>query len=280
MLVHEFLALALNKTLHVNDTDYEYTVDDIAYPEDKSDYDCDRGRAMIPASAISLDNPLPYNSAQNDPVLSGGTSQNLCLKNSPDKLQSCPSQACLLTGKKEESGDMEACCSWDLAVWLYLDPTFEEGAITIPAAFVTLEQGNQLRQDMYRQNSPVRIVLYSRPQPDRIWSSMLIWMLGVTVATLASYYSADDYRYLIRKTIRRQERAAGGGGGDRDRESRGRESQQNRLLLWKKRWNFDTRWALSLSPRRVSTCFTSRSTKSSRSCSFGCSNAVVKFSTH
>jgi signal peptide peptidase-like protein 2B len=229
MLVHGVLGsrYALNKTLHVNDTDYEYTVDDIAFPEDKSDYDCDRGRAMIPASAISLDNPLPYNSAQNDAVLSGATSQNLCLKNSPDKLQSCPSQACLLTGKKEESGDMEACCAWDLAVWLYLDPTFEEDAITIPAAFVTLEQGNQLRQDLFRLNSPLRIVLYSRPQPDKIWSSMLIWMLGVTVATLASYYSADDYRYLISKATRRQERAAGGGGGDREpRESRTNQQSQ------------------------------------------------------
>jgi signal peptide peptidase-like protein 2B len=231
LLVHGVLAsrYTLNKTAHVNDTDYEYTVADIAFPEDKSDYDCAMGRALVPTSAISLDNPLPYNAEQNDAVLSGAPAQNLCLKNSPDKLESCPSRACLLTGKKESDGtQMEACCAWDLPVWLYLDSTFEDDVISIPAAYVTLEEGNQLLQDLSK-NSQVRIVLSSRPRPTAYnLSSILIWALGVTVATLAAYLSADDYRYLIRKAIRRQERAATG--GDRGPPlARGERSNEQRM---------------------------------------------------
>jgi signal peptide peptidase-like protein 2B len=230
MLVYGALSsrYSLNKTLHANDTDYEYTYNDIVFPGDRFDYDCSYGRALIPASAVSFD-PLPYNSTQNDPVLSGVTAQNLCLKYSTDKLQNCPSQACLLTGKNEEDNtQLEACCAWDLPIWLYLDTDFDEdadAAVTIPAAYVTLEQGEKLLKDM-QENQQVRIVLYTRSRQSSNFSSILIWALGVFVASLAAYLSAGDYRKMTRRANRRSERNAQGRSHD---ESSGGESSQQRL---------------------------------------------------
>ena len=79
---------------------------------------------MIPSSNIVLDDPLPYNAKQDDPLLRGP--ESLCYKNAPDHLESCPSQACLLAGAKSDDGKnmMEACCAWDLHIWLV------EGSIT------------------------------------------------------------------------------------------------------------------------------------------------------
>ena len=41
---------SLNTTKYINQTDHTYTTDDIVYPQKYFDYDCDKGRAEIPAS--------------------------------------------------------------------------------------------------------------------------------------------------------------------------------------------------------------------------------------
>ena len=195
----------LNTTKYMNQTDPEYTVDDIVYPQQFNDYDCNKGKAQIPSSVIQLE-PLPYNSENNDPILSGDSDTNLCKVHSDDGLQQCDSKACLLTGNKK-TNTMEACCAWDLHVWLYNDPTFDSELVTIPAAYLTMRQGQRLLKDL-KNDQQVYATLYSRYRPDYNSSSILIWMLGVFVAALAAYLSASDYHRMIRRAIRKQEQRA------------------------------------------------------------------------
>lgn len=189
---------SLNET---NQTDYEYTEADILYPLEHYDYDCSYGQASIPAHLISME-PLPYNAAQNDPLLSGNTSENLCRANSVDNLAQCPSQSCLLTGVKNDDEHYQACCAWDLHIWLYADDTFNGSEVHIPAVYTTLAQANQLLHDL--QTYPdLELVLTARWRSAYNPSSYLIWALGVFVAGLAAYLSASDYHKVIRRYRRR-----------------------------------------------------------------------------
>lgn len=194
---------SLNSTKYINQTDFNYTKDDIVYPQQYYDYDCKKGKADIPLDSIQF-TPLPYNSEHNDPLLSRDSNSNLCRKNSKDSLSDCDSKACLLTGNKD--GDtMEACCAWDLHVWLYDDPSFDPSLVTIPAAYLTMHQGQRLLDDMQRDQQ-IYVNLYSRYRPSYNFSAILIWMLGVFVAAIAAYFSADDYHRMIRKALRKRDR--------------------------------------------------------------------------
>jgi hypothetical protein len=192
---------SLNTTTnHTTNSDYEYTQDDILYPQKFFDYDCDKGRAEIPSSNIQM-TPLPYNAEHNDPILSGGPS-SLCVQNSPDSLVNCPSQACLLTGQNSTSSSssssssssgllLEACCAWDLHVWLFEDPAFTKNSVVIPAVYLTMEQAKVLLEEM--RVNPVQTTLYARYRPAYNVSALLIWGLGVTVAAIAAFLSASEY---------------------------------------------------------------------------------------
>lgn len=203
---------SLNTTARTN------SVQDIVWPMRLDDYDCDKGRAMIPEAALSFD-PLPYNANQNDAVLSQETSENLCLQKSPNFLQDCPSKACLLTGNKFVDGgensdqgqsSWEACCAWDLHIWLPRDEAFHTGTtpskvVTIPTVYITLREGQRLLRDM-AANSIVRIVLYQRWRPRYSPSAPLIWLLAVVVAAVAAHLSAHDYHSKLRRVLRAKAR--------------------------------------------------------------------------
>lgn len=168
------------------------TTNEVIYPSEFNDFDCSKGRAEIPASAISL--TPAYNSDIDDALLSGTSASNLCLANSPDRLEMCASKACLLTGNKTAGGNFVACCAWDMHVWLYNDPTFGPDDVTIPAVYVTLQQGEQLLQDM--QTSHIHVIVSSRVRASYNISAILIWALGVFVCAVAAYSSAGDYRTM------------------------------------------------------------------------------------
>jgi hypothetical protein len=185
----------LNKTKEV-----EPTEEDIVYPILYSDYDCNKGRAEIPFSAIKM-TPLPYNQEYNDPVLSGTAPSNLCIAKSPDSLAKCDSKACLLTGNKTKNGELEACCAWDLHIWLYSDPIFGNDDVQIPAVYVTMQQGERLLHDM--RDNDVQITMSARVRAEYNLSAILIWGLGVFVAAMAAYLSASDYRSATREMMRR-----------------------------------------------------------------------------
>lgn len=218
---------SLNETAAINHTNYEYTADDIVYPGNKYDYDCDHGEAWIPASAVAMDDPttLPYDAARNDPVLSSFSynqdAANLCLQNA--ELNRCASQACLLTGNVSDSdtdGDkkMQACCAWDLSIWLYPDNNYhapDDQPITIPAAYMTMRQFSDLvaLQAEYESGvgipnggSPVTVVLYSRWRPYYNVSAVLIWMLGCFVAAVAAHASAGEYHRQTKRVLAKRRR--------------------------------------------------------------------------
>jgi hypothetical protein len=193
---------SVNKTNHEDEKYPSYELSDIMYPQASYDYDCQKGRAEVPAPDIRF-KPLPYNADHNDPILTGDTDDNLCKLYSPTQLRNCPSKMCLITGnygKNDDESKLEVCCAWDLHVWLYKDTTVNT-IITIPASYLTMEQGLQLLNDVQAGN--VQAVLYSRYRPDYNFSSLLIWALGVFVAALAAYLSAGDYHRKIERVLHR-----------------------------------------------------------------------------
>ena len=193
----------LNKT---DPSKRRYGMEDIIYPREFWDYDCDKGHADIPMSALDFSpSSLPYNSAKNDPILSGDSGSNLCMDKSFDSLQECPSKACLLTGNITTDGNyMKACCAWDLHIELYRDDIFGVHDVNITTMYITMTQGAQLLQELNR--GPVQVQLFLRYRPEYSLSSILIWALGVFVAGLAAYYSSGDYRFVTRELIRRRHR--------------------------------------------------------------------------
>jgi signal peptide peptidase-like protein 2B len=213
----------VNKTKHGDEKYPSYDLSDIIYPRASFDYDCQKGRAEIPAPDIRLQ-PLPYNSEHNDPILTGDNDDNLCKLYSPTQLRECPSKMCLLTGnfgKNDDASKLEVCCAWDLHVWLYKDIS-KNTTITIPASYLTMEQGLQLLNDVQAGN--VQAVLYSRHRPDYNFSSILIWALGVFVAALAAYLSAGDYHHKIKNVLSRAQARAS---SDDPRRSRRKDNASN-----------------------------------------------------
>ena len=223
--------------------DRTYTIDDVLWPGDKYDYDCSYGRAHVPTSLLSFD-PLPYNGRYNDARLTGTLEEgNLCAvhSDSADPAQAggknfadlCPSKRCLLTGRTNTDGQqtdpgvvqvsdivgggtsgggtaMEACCAWDLHVWLYSDPSIPTWyePVHIPAFYVTMEEGSQLLATMAESDNAggavaVGVTMYARWAPTYNPSAALIWALGVLVCFVASYLSASEYRGLRFEAKRR-----------------------------------------------------------------------------
>jgi signal peptide peptidase-like protein 2B len=182
-------------TTQIAANDNKVTSDDVIYPAEFHDYDCDKASADIPTSQLSFDKKkLPYDSSRNDPLLTGTLAQgNLCAVGSTNFTESCPSERCLLTGKLENNGQsMKACCAWDFHIWLYKDENITAD-IKIPAFYITMEESDSLLQ--YMNSKQVRVTMYRRYYPKYNLSSIVIWGLGVFVAGLAAWLSASDYRH-------------------------------------------------------------------------------------
>jgi len=178
---------------------FNLTSQQMIWPANYYDYDCSPARnkqAYIDTSTLQL---FPYNPSSNDEQLTGPNS--LCAKANPAFIKSCPSQRCLLTGNGTATA-MEACCAWDLHIWLYNDPTIDNGTststttssvVSIQAYYITSAQMDQLT-NILQSYTHVVALPYSRPRPTYNLSSCLLWVLGILVAGLASYLSAvQDY---------------------------------------------------------------------------------------
>ena len=173
-----------NTTANSNDamtrTDYTFS-NDVIWPTDKVDYDCNNGRAYIPSNELLNTNkynfvkvPGGYDEQLNDEHFIGKSSNNVCVKYSSSSsssengnddgnsnnsfLSKCESQRCLVTGKNitdkttnngSDNGSSvkyEACCAWDFAVWLYQDTSLSEEEmkeVTIPAVYITMQQATE-----------------------------------------------------------------------------------------------------------------------------------------
>lgn len=173
---------------------YNDTSGETQWPLEYYDYDCRNGRTSIPTASLDW-SPPPYNPNVNDALLTGRS--NACSADAR-----CASQACLLTGRNTSDDAMEACCAWDLPIFLYADNDLNQ-TVDIPAVYLTRQQANELLRDLTAY-STVQIVLSERWWSDNNASSYVIWALGVGVAALAAYLSAGDYHHYIQKIVARQ----------------------------------------------------------------------------
>lgn len=185
------------------------TLQDIYWPQEFNDYDCQKARAEIPVNELDFEHPYPYASKHNDPLLSGNTEDNLCKLHDPHHFQNCESKRCLVAHDKMPSNNntdtIPVCCAWDLPIEPSWDqdlhgPNKTVAPVTIPTIFLTMQQGDQLKV-LANEFQPTSAVLYSRWKPYYNPSSALIWMLGVLVAAAASYCSASEYHLAIRKWL-------------------------------------------------------------------------------
>ena len=208
------------------------TFEDVRWPQDRTGYDCGRGRAYLPAGLLSFD-PLPYDAASNDPLLTGTAADgSLCALGAGEGFErSCPSLRCLLTGRERGSGGedgnddddddddddagrwwdgetgegsppsapaegalLEACCAWDV----HMNMGGDSEMVFIPALFVTMEQYALLQslEEAFLLGSGPRpqVLAYERWYPSPNASTFLLWLLGVLVTGLSSYVGAWEYR--------------------------------------------------------------------------------------
>eukprot|EP00956_Cyclotella_meneghiniana_P038242 scaffold150817_cov36-Cyclotella_meneghiniana.AAC.1 len=127
----------------------------------------------------------------------------------------CSSNKCLVTGKNMTEHDgmtyYQACCAWDLHVWLYGDSTMkdEQTQVIIPSVYITMEEADLLLDMIHGASDTsdtLSLKVYRRYVPKYNWSAVLIWGLGVFVAWVASYLSSGEYRrvwkrIMVRRTL-------------------------------------------------------------------------------
>ena len=238
-----------------NNKDDTFWNSHLMYPKSKYDYDCQYGQAWIPIAQSGLVLNPTYNPYINDPLLTSsnnhdGTDTNLCRRYdsasaTTTTLQSvtgrptshpfqthCVSQQCLLTGNvgepntdKTNHSMMEACCAWDLPIWLYPDTSAtttivpQNDSVHIPVAYMTTQQMYDLQQIILQNtvdwnpttttSTTIGVILYQRWRPTYNYSAICIWLLGCLVATIAAYSSAQEYhtaiQYYYNKRLLRQQ---------------------------------------------------------------------------
>jgi len=240
-----------NSSTSANDakTRTDYTNKDVIWPLNKYDYDCTYGRALLPTNEMDKLNfvalPGGYDADTNDASLVGRSGDgNLCVKYNVENntttstssseegaggekkntfATTCASQRCLVTGhnvtNKNNKVYYEACCAWDLHVWLFGDAAIEKVSekVTIPAVYITAEEASVLLDIIHGTSSttaagttttttvsssdPIVIAIYERWRPHYNISAVLIWALGVFVAWLSSYRSSLDIRNAQKKFV-------------------------------------------------------------------------------
>jgi len=204
-------------------------MDDIVWPMNKVDYECQNARAWIPKEYFSFE-PLPYNDTVNDFILTGSIYEgNLCAledESHPEELfeTNCESKRCLLTGSNKivtelmEYEVMEACCAWDIHQKMsgtsspYVS---SDDKLEIPITFVTMRDGDKLLNLLIQSkndNEDVLVVMYERYYPRWNVSTYLVLFLAVFTNFLASWISASDLR-RTRKALETTDIILAGTGG-------------------------------------------------------------------
>jgi len=188
--------------------DFNATSENITYPLETLDYDCDNGSGYVNANAENLMlSQMKGYSMVNEKLFRGET--NMCATSeNAHHWKSCQSNSCLLTGEtKEIQGDtkMQGCCAWDINILMNGDPNVSNSQTTIPAFYLNSRGGNTLLDLISENDNALSLTLYERWRPTGYnFSSLVIWALGVFITWLAAYLSAADYRSVI-KGIRKGE---------------------------------------------------------------------------
>ena len=197
------------------------------WPEDETDYECSNGFGIV--SNIQLDPPA-YSRQLLDPILDMTSPTTGCSLQATG--HPCDSQLCVVTGPaKEDSSDYPVCCAWDLPVTMIGDGEASPGDTDdVVAVFLTIRQGEVIVQYVGET-----ISLEPRPYTAFNVSQIFLWLLGVSIALVASYLAASDLRIFRAKLERyeatkEQKEAGWPTGEDREQavEGEGLENPPNR----------------------------------------------------
>lgn len=195
---------------------FNETTDEILWPTEYHDYDCDNARAEIPSNELnffSTPNDAtstgngPYDFETNDPLLTGDTVDNLCKIHDANSLRNCPSKRCLVAHQDDSKNatlaankdTITVCCAWDILLNPYPDAGLDKNVtIQIPTLFASMEQWGIISGVM-ESSSSVTISANKRWRPTFNFSFVVIVLLGGFVAAFAAFKSADDYHIGISK---------------------------------------------------------------------------------
>ncbi len=196
---------------------FNETNNEILWPLEYRDYDCDNARAEIPSNELnffSTPNDAtstgngPYDFETNDPLLTGDTVDNLCKMHDANSLRNCPSKRCLLAHQDDSANStlsankdtITVCCAWDILLNPYPDANLDKNVtIQIPTLFASMEQWGIISGIMESSSSSVTISANKRWRPTFNFSFVVIVLLGGFVAAFAAFRSADDYHIGISK---------------------------------------------------------------------------------
>ena len=161
-----------------------YNRPNTTYPIDKLDYECSNGEAYVDEANLER----RFVGEESGCVTSVSPTQ-------------CGSRKCVLTGEK--LGELsKVCCAWDLNQVMYGNPFAEHGEeVTIPSAFITLRQFEEVAA---MESGSLSMRLENRYRPEINLSSFLIWLLGVAVACGAAFISGSELLSGVRELERRR----------------------------------------------------------------------------
>lgn len=175
---------------------YNETSEEVIYPLNKYDYDCEYGEGYMDASKLTFD---PYYDPSNDALMN-----YQCETTQNDNV--CASHKCLLTSPPESGGFSQLCCAWDLHITLYHDSSIPSNTtdttVAIPAMFITMGQFDELNEIMI-SGKYIELSMFARNRPDYNLSGVFVWALGVFTAALAAYLSAEDIRNKMKRNVSR-----------------------------------------------------------------------------
>lgn len=219
----------------------------IVWPLEHHDYDCDNAQAEIPSNELHFFSNIdeanaaygvgagPFDFKTNDQLLTGDTVDNLCKIHDANDLRNCPSKRCLVTLDRKNSvtqpasDTITACCAWDILVNPSPDTTLHQNVtIEIPTLFASMEQWDVI-SDAMKKSPSVTIMVYSRWRPEFNISAVLIVILGVVVASVAAFLSANDYHIGVSKLWQSKKNELTGNNIIKPNSSSGNE-QQNILV--------------------------------------------------
>jgi len=166
------------------------------WPQAQTDYDCGHGYGFV--SNIQLDPPA-YDGNTLDPLMDLTLPTHNCTL---EKTQTpCESQLFLVTGQsKDNSSTYPVCCAWDLPITMLPNPQGALNVSDVMAVFLTIRQGDAIMNYVGQQ-----VVIKARPHKAFNPSQIFLWLMGVIIAFVASWFASSDLRIFRAKLAHYQE---------------------------------------------------------------------------
>ena len=155
------------------------TEEEIIFPRDQWDYECENGYGTLELPEMPFD-PPQYNASVMDDILIG------C--NLEKTRSTCDSKICLITSHKANSTIYPVCCAWDLPTTM--DGDDEAGEVEeVVAVFITMSQAEITLPQLGQI-----VTITARPRSAFNISSIFLWILAVGITIFGSWFAAKEYR--------------------------------------------------------------------------------------